>query len=169
METDFTPLITWESTNHGFSQLRTLRGKNRKRLRAMASCGARAENPLPSDLLDWSFGGYSCSFLEEPDQTLLCLICSRVLREPELTDCCGNHYCASCLKRWLNSSRSCPLCRENDFSTLRDKKTERVVQSLQVSFNSIGSRQVFKLFLCATSVQTILLCRCSGVQTIQLL
>ena len=113
----------------------------------MASCAASAQSSLPSDLLDWSFGGYNCSFLEEPDQTLLCLICSRVLREPELTDCCGNHYCASCLKRWLNNSPSCPLCRENNFSTLRDKKTERVVQSLQVSF-----RQVFRLFFFCAAV-----------------
>ena len=84
---------------------------------------------------DTSLGGYNCSFVEEPDRALVCLICAHVLREPELTDCCGNHYCASCLKRWIESSggNGCPLCRERSFATLRDKKTERAVQELQVN------------------------------------
>lgn len=87
-------------------------------------------------VLDTSLGGYNCSFVEEPDRALVCLICARVLREPELTDCCGNHYCATCLKHWIESSggnSGCPLCRERRFATLRDKKTERAVQELQVA------------------------------------
>ena len=84
---------------------------------------------------DTSLGGYNCSFVEEPDRALVCLICAHVLREPELTDCCGNHYCASCLKQWVESSggnSGCPLCRQRRFTTLRDKKTERTVQELKV-------------------------------------
>lgn len=88
-----------------------------------------------NDTLDISCGGYDCSFVEEPSQSLVCLICTHVLREPELTDCCGNHYCASCLMRWLENARGCPLCRERNFSTLRDKKTERMVHELKVSRN----------------------------------
>ena len=85
-----------------------------------------------NDSLDATFGGYECSFVEEPAQSLLCLICARALREPELTDCCGHHYCASCLRRWLESASSCPLCRKQGFRTLRDKKTERDVHELKV-------------------------------------
>ena len=85
-------------------------------------------------MTDSSFGGYNCSFVEEPDQGFFCLVCARVLREPELTDCCGNHYCQSCLKKWLEGSGGgCPLCREREFATLRDKKLERAVHGLHVS------------------------------------
>lgn len=101
----------------------------------MATCASNAtDTSFSHDVFETSFGGYNCSFVQEPDQTLFCLICARVLREPQLTDCCGNHYCSSCLKRWLKNSPSCPLCREKNFSTLRDKKTERRVQELEVIF-----------------------------------
>lgn len=87
---------------------------------------------------DTSCGGYSiCSFVNEPDSALLCPICAHVLREPELTGCCGNHFCASCLKEWVDVATSgpdgsCPLCREKKFTTFRDKKTERAIFELQV-------------------------------------
>lgn len=91
-------------------------------------------------------GGYNCSeFVEEPDSVLICLICTRVLRESQLTDCCGNHYCRSCLKRWLkNSGRTCPLCREKKFGILRDKKVERSVHGLHVSLK-LNVLQIFCL------------------------
>lgn len=106
----------------------------------MATCAPNAtDTSFSHDAFEASFGGYNCSFVLEPDQTLFCLICARVLREPQLTDCCGNHYCSSCLKKWLKNSPSCPLCREKNFGTLRDKKTERRVQELEVNLNaSIG-------------------------------
>jgi len=89
-------------------------------------------------------GGYNCSFVEEPDSALICLICMRVLRKSQLTDCCGNHYCCSCLKRWLkNSGGTCPLCREK-FGTLRDKKVERSVHGLHVSLK-LNVLQIFCL------------------------
>ena len=104
----------------------------------MATCASNAtDTSFSHDVFETSFGGYNCSFVQEPDQTLFCLICARVLREPQLTDCCGNHYCSSCLKKWLKNSPSCPLCREKNFGTLRDKKTERRVQELEVK-SSIG-------------------------------
>ena len=87
---------------------------------------------------DTNCGGYSsCSFVNEPDSALICPICTHVLREPELTGCCGNHFCASCLKEWADAATSgpdgsCPLCREKKFTTFRDKKTERAIFELQV-------------------------------------
>ena len=99
----------------------------------MATCTSNTDTSLLHDALEASFGGYNCSFMQEPDQTLFCLICARVLREPQLTDCCGNHYCSSCLKKWLENSSSCPLCREKDFNAFKDKKTERRIHGLEVS------------------------------------
>ena len=87
---------------------------------------------------DTNCGGYSsCSFVNEPDSALICPVCTHVLREPELTGCCGNHFCASCLKEWVDVATSgpdgsCPLCREKKFTTFRDKKTERAIFELQV-------------------------------------
>ena len=101
----------------------------------MATCSAAGADSSFHEILEKSFGGYNCSFVVEPEASLYCLICARVLCEPELTDCCGNHYCSSCLKRWLENSNSCPLCREKEFVTLRDKKMERNVQGLQVNID----------------------------------
>lgn len=77
------------------------------------------------------------SFVDEPDSAFLRPICAHILREPELTGCCGNHFCASCLKEWVDvetsAGGSCPLCREKKFATFRDQKTEKDVLELQVS------------------------------------
>lgn len=123
---------------------------------AMATCASNAtDTSLSHDVFETSFGGYNCSFVQEPDQTLFCLICARVLREPQLTDCCGNHYCSSCLKRWLKNSPSCPLCREKNFSSLRDKKTERRVQELEVIFLKLSIGCSYAYFVLASMLSVV--------------
>ena len=43
----------------------------------------------------------------------ICQICSRVLHDPHLAVCCGQHFCESCLKRWFKkqAKKSYPHCR----------------------------------------------------------
>lgn len=62
----------------------------------------------------------------------MCNICTNVLRDPRLTECCGQHYCESCLTRWLNKkkSKTCPHCREVDFVHIRNKNLKRQIVNL---------------------------------------
>lgn len=58
----------------------------------------------------------------------------QVLDTPHLTDCCGQHYCASCLSTWLTSCKShtCPFCRNKAFNHIHDKHLDRRINELLV-------------------------------------
>ena len=81
-------------------------------------------------------GGYDCDFVETPADDLLCKICQYPARVPILTVCCGHNFCTTCLERYLQSKvidhGSCPYCREEKFTTVPDKRTERYVLNLKV-------------------------------------
>ena len=54
--------------------------------------------------------GYSCSlFVELPPDYIKCGVCGNVLRDPQLTECCGRNVCKSCIVE----GDACPLaeCR----------------------------------------------------------
>ena len=40
-------------------------------------------------------------FVKELPDDYQCMICTKVLNEPHLTDCCGQHFCQACLKQWF--------------------------------------------------------------------
>ena len=58
-------------------------------------------------------GGHDEEFVCQVPGRFLCHICAKVLREPHLAVCCGQHFCESCLKQWLKQyhKQSCPHCR----------------------------------------------------------
>ena len=64
--------------------------------------------------------------------TVICCHLFQALREPRLTECCGQNYCGSCISHWLHSHPTCPHCRGTDFTHIRDKKLERKVRELKV-------------------------------------
>ena len=59
------------------------------------------------------YGGYDLEFVGEIADRYNCQICTKVIREPHLTVCCGQHFCESCLNRWWTTEgkKSCPHCR----------------------------------------------------------
>ena len=63
-------------------------------------------------------GGYDHDFVDTIAPKYLCNICMKVLRDPRLTECCGQHYCDFCLKKWLVSNKTCPHCRKKDFQSI---------------------------------------------------
>ena len=44
------------------------------------------------------YGGYDFTFTRPVPNRLQCTICTKVLRDPHLTECCGQNLCESCLK-----------------------------------------------------------------------
>ena len=59
------------------------------------------------------YGGHDCKFVEGVSDRLNCTICTKVLRDPHLSVCCGQHFCESCLNEWFTrqGKESCPHCR----------------------------------------------------------
>ena len=90
------------------------------------SFGAAASRRKPAD------GGYDYEFVSNPLDELTCSICLSVLRDPNLTSCCGNHFCQSCISHIKNKRNQCPLCQEPDFTVMLDKFFARRVNELKI-------------------------------------
>lgn len=71
-----------------------------------------------------SLGGYDCDFVEEPPDSLKCLICMLVVKEPWQHGECGRLYCAICIKEYAKTKNTCPNCRQKRPSLFRDGRSE---------------------------------------------
>lgn len=80
-----------------------------------------------------SSGGYECTFVEPPTSTrqTQCPICLQVLRDPYRTTCCRSNFCHSCSQQ-LQTDRSCPTCRETNFSFVNNNNLKRFLNQLAV-------------------------------------
>ena len=88
-----------------------------------------------------TMGGYEYCFVESLPDELVCKICQYPVRDPLLSECCGQNFCKSCLDIYTDSNASfCPFCRRNNFNAFHDKRTERVVLSYHVSCNGKGCK-----------------------------
>ena len=56
----------------------------------------------------------------------------KVLGDARLTECCGQHYCDSCLKKWLERNNSCPQCRKKDFQSMLNREKIREINVFKV-------------------------------------
>ena len=92
-------------------------------------------------------GGYDYEFVSNPPDELICPICLSVLRDPNLTSCCGNHFCQPCISRIKNEKNPCPLCQEHDYTVMLDKFFLRRVKGLIIKCpgNSLGCEWVGEL------------------------
>ena len=57
--------------------------------------------------------GHDYEFVSKVPDRFVCQICTKVLRDPHLAVCCGQHFCESCLNKWFaqQGKESCPHCR----------------------------------------------------------
>ncbi len=83
------------------------------------------------------YGGYDNDFVETvPDRLICSTVCTKVLRDPHLTSCCGQHVCESCLNYWFGKhhEKSCPHCRARGgaFNHFLDKKLKREILELKI-------------------------------------
>ncbi|XP_065887553.1 TNF receptor-associated factor 3-like isoform X2 [Dysidea avara] len=80
-------------------------------------------------------GGYEYQFVDTPLDMFVCKICQYPSREPHLSACCGHTFCNSCLeaaKRSTTISKACPICRDEEFSTMPHKQADQAIRSLHV-------------------------------------
>lgn len=84
------------------------------------------------------YGGFEEDFVDEIADELICFICTKPLRDPHLTKCCGQNFCESCLEQWSTKHQEeqicCPFCRSTggDFEHFLDKRTKREINALNV-------------------------------------
>ena len=62
------------------------------------------------------------------------MISAKVLNEPHLTDCCGQHFCQVCLEQWFKkqAKKICPHCRSESFTHMRYLPLKRKIDDLDV-------------------------------------
>ena len=111
------------------------------------------------------YGGYDYDFVEEVPEQLVCsTICTKVLCDPHLTACCGQHFCNSCLEHWFKrqGKQVCPHCRKEDFTHIPDKPVKRRIDQLKVrcTNHKAGCEWVGEL----STVQTHLDSGCGDVE-----
>ena len=73
-------------------------------------------------------------FVKELPDDYQCMICAKVLNEPHLTDCCGQHFCQVCLEQWFKKQdkKICPHCRSESFSHISYIPLKRKIDDLEV-------------------------------------
>lgn len=77
-------------------------------------------------------------FVEKVSSKLICKICRKVLYQPQLSVCCGQHFCKFCLDNWVQECRNdkkpsiCPHCRTEGkkFQHVDNKAVEREINEL---------------------------------------
>ena len=81
-----------------------------------------------------SVGGYRCEFIDPVSDDFICKVCNCVAREPNLTVCCGQHYCQSCITKIVEDGKPCPnpKCGEVTFNAFLDKNYHRKILALRV-------------------------------------
>ena len=89
-----------------------------------------------------SYGGHNHEFIGEVADRYNCQICTKVIREPHLAVCCGQHFCESCLNKWFTrqGKESCPHCRAEGegFNHVINKGLRSEINQLKVKCSNHG-------------------------------
>ena len=74
---------------------------------------------------------YEWDFIDPPMNDLYCPMCKEILKEPMLTDCCGSHFCRTCIHPILEAKQPCPNpeCNKANYLCIIDRpKWKRVLE-----------------------------------------
>ena len=79
-------------------------------------------------------GGYSCEFVDPISEESVYKVCNLVAREPNLTSCCGNGFCHTCISQVQQDKKPCPepTCQEPQFTVLQNKGLQKEILALCV-------------------------------------
>ena len=77
-------------------------------------------------------GGYEEDLVEQLSKDYECPVCLLLLRDPHLTQCCGTHFCESCIKPVAFGSDKCPMCTQKIGTLMLNKRMQRSVGDLKI-------------------------------------
>ncbi len=73
------------------------------------------------------------TFVHEVPDKFICVICTEILCNPRLTECCGHHFCQRCLHNWKeHGNNTCPNCRRQNFNHMLDQSVQREIRQLKI-------------------------------------
>ena len=61
-----------------------------------------------------------------------CPVCLELLKTPFLTECCGHHFCDSCISTVQRQQNECPMCKTCPIKGIIDKHFKREINEAQV-------------------------------------
>ena len=61
-----------------------------------------------------------------------CSVCLDLMLDPQLSSCCGHHFCLRCLREVQRRHTVCPLCKEPKFSAILNKNLQRTILNFRV-------------------------------------
>lgn len=92
----------------------------------------------------WEGGAHT--FVGPVPEKFICSICTNTLCDPQLTECCGQHFCKRCLQSWFKKqmTKSCPHCRTRGLVHMLDKPVQREINCLKIrcSHHSEGCKWI---------------------------
>ena len=81
-------------------------------------------------------------FAKQPIVSTVKSALAKILREPHLAVCCGQHFCESCLNKWFKKQRkeSCPHCRAEGeaFNHVINKGLRSEINQLEIKCSNHG-------------------------------
>ena len=80
------------------------------------------------------FSKEELSFVEDLPKhvEIECPVCLNILTDPHIVSCCGHNFCGPCIERVKASNGSCPMCKEEEYQAIPDKKCLRIINGLEV-------------------------------------
>ena len=76
-------------------------------------------------------GGQDFDFVDEPPDSLKCLICMLVVKEPWQHGDCGRVYCKVCIEEFRKVKNICPNCRQRKPSLFKDGRCKAFSRKIQ--------------------------------------
>ena len=71
-------------------------------------------------------------FVDQVSEDYICKHCDTVAREPNITSCCGESLCQSCVATINHNKSQCPSCGQTDFSAFLHQKYKAKISALRI-------------------------------------
>ena len=71
-------------------------------------------------------------FVDKVPEDYQCSICTNILTNPVLIECCGQHFCEVCLEKWLAKQQTCPHCRDTSVKYIKNRHIQRNINGLRI-------------------------------------
>lgn len=117
---------------HSASTIMAARGRGRRnRWRKQKSDNKKDDEP--------SYTVDDICFVNDPPDFLQieCPVCLQImLNETLLTNCCGRHFCGSCMRKIQSTGGACPCCNAVRYQSFPNKEKLRTIRGLRVHCNN---------------------------------
>ena len=103
------------------------------------SCASNTEENDRSDPREWPWSNqneklheHEYDFIEDVPQEFFCPVTFELLRDPQLTTCCGHLLSRRVVTKLQQEGKPCPICKDPGFPSVPNKHFKRKVEELKV-------------------------------------